>query len=248
MAEFPAIPLWTDAYLADTGHLTTIEHGAYLLLLMTMWRAGGKLPNDDKLLARYTRLTPAQWQRIKPSLMPFFRISSDSITQGRLTDELNVVRQKSVKASDSARARWLKTNETDDANASPEQCERNATTPTTTYKKEDTNVSSKKGSRLKPDFSLPKTWGDWAMIEGMTEEQVRLEADRFRDYWIAKTGKDATKADWLATWRNWCRKALENPFGPKGRNDDRPTPREQRAEDRLRGDLDFADSLDRNRK
>ena len=27
----------------------------------------------------------------------------------------------------------------------------------------------------------------------------------FRDFWIAKTGANAVKKDWAATWRNWCR-------------------------------------------
>jgi hypothetical protein len=27
----------------------------------------------------------------------------------------------------------------------------------------------------------------------------------FRDYWIAKAGKEGIKLDWLATWRNWVR-------------------------------------------
>ena len=74
MAEFPALPLWTDAYLADTTHLSTIEHGAYLLLLMTAWRTKECcLPDDDKLLSRYARLTAAQWRRggsIPSSAMP----------------------------------------------------------------------------------------------------------------------------------------------------------------------------------
>ena len=39
---------------------------------------------------------------------------------------------------------------------------------------------------------------------GMTRDEILLEADKFRDFWVAKT-KDATKLDWEATWRNWCR-------------------------------------------
>lgn len=31
-------------------------------------------------------------------------------------------------------------------------------------------------------------------------------AQNFYDYWIAKSGKDATKVNWSATWRSWVRK------------------------------------------
>lgn len=128
MAEFPAMPLWTDAYLGDTTHLTTIEHGAYLLLLMAMWRTEAKrLPNDDKLLARYARLTPGQWRKLKVVLMPFFRVHGEHITQGRLTDEANAVRRSSAKQSDRAKARWLKTKEPTDAAAMPDECRNDAT-------------------------------------------------------------------------------------------------------------------------
>ena len=77
MAEFVALPIWTDAYLGDTTHLTTIEHGAYLLLLFTAWRSKKcKLPDDDVLLARYAKLTKAQWGRIRPILEPFFDVEN----------------------------------------------------------------------------------------------------------------------------------------------------------------------------
>ena len=31
----------------------------------------------------------------------------------------------------------------------------------------------------------------------------------FKDYWIAKAGKDARKADWSRTWQTWCRRDAE---------------------------------------
>lgn len=33
------------------------------------------------------------------------------------------------------------------------------------------------------------------------------ELANFRDYWTAKSGANATKLDWQATWRQWARKA-----------------------------------------
>ena len=41
------------------------------------------------------------------------------------------------------------------------------------------------------------------------------EIDKFRDYWLAKTGANATKKDWSATWRNWCRNAHERSRPPR---------------------------------
>lgn len=127
MAEFPAFPLWTDAYLADTGELTTLEHGAYLLLLIAMWRAGGALPNDDDKLRRCTRLQPRQWIIVRPVLMQFLTIDGDLVVQGRLQDEYMRAIEKSRKASQSARAKYRKTNTPHPANASSGQSESPAT-------------------------------------------------------------------------------------------------------------------------
>lgn len=34
---------------------------------------------------------------------------------------------------------------------------------------------------------------------------ARFHTDNFVDFWVGKTGKDATKLDWVATWRKWMR-------------------------------------------
>lgn len=72
-------------------------------------------------------------------------------------------------------------------------------------KEEPSVLPKSRGSRLSADWVLPASWGEWAVSEGWPENLVRDEAARFKDYWISKAGKDATKADWLATWRNWMR-------------------------------------------
>ncbi len=102
------MPFHVDAYLGDTTGFTTIEHGAYLLLLFAMWRGNGGVPNDDKRLARITHLSLKQWLRVKPTIMRHCVPSGAFLTQPMLLKSIDIVRQKSSKASDSARARWLK--------------------------------------------------------------------------------------------------------------------------------------------
>lgn len=50
----------------------------------------------------------------------------------------------------------------------------------------------------------------FAASHGLTNGRATAELAKFRDFWTAKTGQDATKADWQATWRNWVRRAVES--------------------------------------
>jgi hypothetical protein len=48
-------------------------------------------------------------------------------------------------------------------------------------------------------------------------ETVVVISEQFRDYWLSKTGKDATKINWQATWRNWCRSDItQRQYPPPG--------------------------------
>lgn len=74
-----------------------------------------------------------------------------------------------------------------------------------------------KGTRLPEDWELPQAWRQWAIDETPNIDPDR-EAAKFRDYWVGKSGAGATKKDWQATWRNWCRNAEER-HGKKGGGD-----------------------------
>lgn len=73
-----------------------------------------------------------------------------------------------------------------------------------------TNVVREKRATRLPDGWMPPT----AVIEQMRSEHphvdFKAEHAKFSDYWHAKAGKDATKVDWAATWRNWIRRASEH--------------------------------------
>jgi hypothetical protein len=72
----------------------------------------------------------------------------------------------------------------------------------------DTDTESKKKERVVATrFALAHPPIEW--IEFCKTQRPELNAgivfDGFRDYWIAKAGKDGLKLDWTATWRNWVR-------------------------------------------
>lgn len=63
-----------------------------------------------------------------------------------------------------------------------------------------------RGSRLPSDFEVPAEWIQWAMDERHWDaSDAQAEARNFVDFWHSKSGKDATKLDWRATWRVWVR-------------------------------------------
>lgn len=108
MAAPPYMKLYVGDYLGDTHHLGALEHGAYLLLLMAMWRAGGTLPANDASLAKLARCTPAEWDRIRDNVIAFFRRSRGKLTHKRLTAEMSKYEDISRKRSEAVQAREAK--------------------------------------------------------------------------------------------------------------------------------------------
>lgn len=100
----PFMQLYVADYLGDTRHLTTEQHGAYMLLLMTMWRSDGVLSDDPSKLARIAGLTVARWKRISDDIMAFFTPCEGGLTQGRLAAELTIAEEKSEKRSQAGKA------------------------------------------------------------------------------------------------------------------------------------------------
>src|SRR3989344_5365993 len=66
-----------------------------------------------------------------------------------------------------------------------------------------------KGSRLSKDWTLSSENFSFAEAKGIPPPLIQAEAEKFRDHWIAKPGKDGVKLDWDATWRTWVAKACE---------------------------------------
>lgn len=102
-----ALPLFGDAYLADTHHLSLEEHGAYLKLLMIAWRSDPfGLPDDDKLLARMLGIPGRRWSKLKPTVMAFWTLVEGRWIQARLAKERQFVDKKVRQNRASANARW----------------------------------------------------------------------------------------------------------------------------------------------
>ena len=65
------MPLYPAHYLGDTSHLSTVEHGAYFLLILHYWLKGPP-PADDRKLARIVRLSVEDWLEIRATVAEFF--------------------------------------------------------------------------------------------------------------------------------------------------------------------------------
>ena len=230
MSSQPFMQLYVGDYLADTLHLSTEQHGAYLLLLMTMWRHDARLPNDPKKLARIARTTARKWPGIWEEISEFFEVDGEYITNARLTKEHQKATAKSTVRANAGslggKAKALKKNDQGLANATDLPKHGQKSEPDKV--KREAKASPKKGTRLPADWRLSKALGEWAVSEGASVDQVRQEAEKFRDYWHSVAGAKGTKLDWDAVWRNWIRKALadQKPHFKAiqgGQNDKRPS-------------------------
>lgn len=102
MAALPYIQLYVADYLADTHHLTTEEHGAYLLLIFSYWQTGKPLRVGR--LASAARMTSERWANVEQTLREFFEEADGVWVHLRVERDLEKVATKSGKNSEAGKA------------------------------------------------------------------------------------------------------------------------------------------------
>ena len=206
MAALPYMQFYVADYLADTAHLTTEEHGAYLLLLFSYWQTGKPLRVDR--LSTVARVPNERWTSVAETLSEFFNVSATHWTHFRVEADLEAVNSKSTKASAagkaSAKARFEKKQR--EANAKPtnaqttveDPLQRNGNhTDTDTDTEQHTHTAQEK-------FSLHDAWEPdsetfTAVLfrNGMANQTFHPDQLlEFRSYWISRPDDLKTQAQW----------------------------------------------------
>lgn len=89
---------------------------------------------------------------------------------------------------------------------------------------------SPNGSRLPADWVLSDEWRSEAAAKrtehGLSEINLDLEAELFRNHWHAQPGAKGRKVDWKRTWINWCL----SPMAGRGNSRAGPPPSREQIE------------------
>ncbi|WP_164486339.1 DUF1376 domain-containing protein [Pseudomonas synxantha] len=226
MAALPYMQLYVADYLADTAHLTTEEHGAYLLLLFSYWQTGKPLRIDR--LSTVARVSNERWPSVAETLVEFFNASATHWTHFRVEADLEAVNSKSTKASAagkaSAKARFEKKQR--EANANPANVETSVDDPLQrngnhTDTDTDTDIPpplAQDAFDSRTKFSMHENWqpGDKTFAAVLTlnglANQV-FEQDQFlefKSFWIASPDDHRTQAKWEHALAQHLKRNLRN--------------------------------------
>ena len=212
-------PFHVGDYVSATRHLSWEEDAAFRRLLDTYYTTEKPIPADLKQACRLVvAQTESQREAVATVLEEFFELTPNGWINRRADAEIDAMRIKQQKQRDKANKRWG--NPAADNAAMPRHDEPDAVasksdadampptpTPTPTPKRE---TPQRRASRLPADWTPSEALADWAMSERPDLDPIKT-AERFRDFWTAKPGKDATKLDWDATFRNWVRAEKAQP-------------------------------------
>lgn len=142
------MPFYVSAYLADTGHLSTLEHGAYALILFHLWQNRKPIKDTDDAFQRVSKTTPEQWAKMRDVILEMLTKTPDGWTQKRLMIEAERAeraykkRVKTVKDLNNKRkglprsSRDNRNEQRNDERGDARDSQRNDDRPTTTLSKE----------------------------------------------------------------------------------------------------------------
>jgi uncharacterized protein YdaU (DUF1376 family) len=165
MSQAPSMPVFTDALLGDTLHLSAEEFGGYCLLLFATWRNNGRaLPDSDTKLARICRVSVRRWVgRLRPVLVEFFDISDGNWRQKRLEKEWQFCAERAAISRKNGSRNGLKYKKPSDPAGMPEETQKGPPHTHTQYRSPKGD-SSRASARETRKISPAQAWYEGAYL------------------------------------------------------------------------------------
>ena len=175
MAKLPFMTIAVDEFVAGTRHLTTEEVGANILLMMAAWRLPEcKLPDDDRLLARWANMTPARWRRAKSAVLSIWHAEDgfwrnlDVTQQRKFVEERAEVSRQNGRLG--GRPKVLGSNTVPNPAGNPELTRRQSTY---THKQTDTYEIPAPDSLVAARETFSELWEIFPRNPTSSEDQAR---------------------------------------------------------------------------
>ena len=207
MDDSQAFLFYAEKFYSGTADMLPETVGIYIRLLAKLWNMPEGLPNDLKKLARISLVSERKFNQCWHTDMlseKFFENSNGTLQNERLEIVREKRLKKSITARESAEKRWTK----NDANAMRTHSERIANGMH--ISKDKISKENKESNKERAVFTKP-TWVDVAkyiyeyLKENASKEKVAAEAKNFVDYYESKgwvVGKSPMK-NWQASARRW---------------------------------------------
>ena len=206
--------LWDDPRVSKLCDLTDQSEAAIVGALYWLWAAADQHTEDGLMpgltLRQIDRKTGVQgfgaalcqigWLEDNPDGVRIVNFEDHNGTSAkrRCTDAQRKANVRNVSASDADKQQTESGQKTPNLGAREEKRREEEKT------EEAPSAKSPRGTALPETWTLPDDWKTWAEKE-RPDVDPQTAADSFRDFWIAKPGKEGRKTDWQATWRNWVR-------------------------------------------
>ncbi len=222
-------PMFIGDYMADTGHLTTRQHGAYHLLMYHYWRTRKPLSTDVERLLNICSLSVEEWNIDGPVLLEFFEKRKDGYFHHRIEEELvkalarrdqkvnagkaSGEKRRIEKGSTDVQTDVATDVQTDDST----KCQRNVNASPSPSSSQSTKIlkttqSPKKSAKPSEPFELPSDipsfeWESWMEVRKKkgatnTNHAKKLLIDKLRSI-SEKKGMSIKNILELAIMRDW---------------------------------------------
>lgn len=214
MTRATHFPFYPSDWLGGVAGMKPAEVGIYINILAMIYDAGGPIKLDEGKLARRMCCPLVTFRAVLDSLIDAEKLDliDGFISNQRAEIELKKLTHKRLCASASAASRWQEKPTKSTGDSMRTHSERNANqSQSQNHKKEEDKSSSKekRGTRISEDWQPTEQDIQHAFKKGLSHDETRQQAERFRDFWLSKAGAGGVKLDWAATWRTWVGNYLD---------------------------------------